>query len=218
MRKGQYCQNPGKPRYVHIDLAVSSDRCGVAMVRFDGFEDITRENGEVEQLPVATVEIACSIQGDKGEEVDIHEVRAWVKALKLKYGYPIKAVTYDGWNSLESRQQWRKEKMKTGEQSVDKTVVPYMHFRDAIYDDRLDIIHNELLSDEIFGLEFDESKGSSGKIDHPPNGSKDVADAACGAYYTLLQRSETWRGATEDHQEEDQRPEGGERYDAERRG
>lgn len=198
--KGRYCQNPGKPRYVHIDLAVNGDRCGVSMVRFDGFTEVVRENGETEMLPKTTVEMAVGIQGDHGEEVDIFEVRQWVKSLKVKYGYPIRAVTYDGWNSLESRQQWRKDRMKTGEQSVDRTIVPYAHLRDAIYDDRMDIIHNADLVDELFSLEFDETKN---KVDHPPTGSKDIADAVCGAYYTLLRRSETWQSGDGDYDESD---------------
>lgn len=215
VRKGQYCMNPGKPRYVHIDLAVNSDKCGVAMVRFDGFTEVTRENGVSETLPMATVEMACSIQGNHGEEVDIFEVRSWVKTLKVKYGFPIKAVTYDGWNSLESRQQWKKERMKTGEVSVDRTTVPYMHFRDALYDDRLDLIDNPFFIDEVYSLEFDETKN---KIDHPPNGSKDVADAACGAYHTLLKRSETWQGVNDDEMSEGGRQDFGDRMAGPRAG
>lgn len=215
VRKGSYCQNPGKPRYVHIDLAVNGDRCGISMVRFDGFTDVTRENGEIETLPMCTVELAVGIQGDHGQEVDIFEVRSWVKALKVKYGYPIRGVTYDGWNSLESRQQWKKERMKTGEQSVDRTVVPYAHFRDAIYDDRLDLINNPDLLDEVYSLEFDDTKN---KVDHPPNGSKDIADAVCGAYYTLLQRSETWQGggSSYDREDDDDRQDLGPRRDSDR--
>lgn len=212
VRKGQYCMNPSKPRYVHIDLAINGDKCGVVMVRFDGFVEVVRERGEIEILPKATVEMACSIQGNHGEEVDIYEVRSWVKSLRVKYGYPIKAVTYDGWNSLESRQQWKKEKMKTGEVSVDRTPVPYKHLRDALYDDRMDLINNSYFIDELYGLEFDETKN---KIDHPPNGSKDVADAACGAYYTLLKRSETWI-VGDDDTEDMERQNLGTRHDAPR--
>lgn len=97
---GHFCRNPGKPRYVHIDLSVTGDRCGVAMVRFDGMQYVDRSTGIRELLPLATVEMAVTIEPDTSNEIDIAEVRSWVKLLKSKYGYPIKAVTYDGWNCV----------------------------------------------------------------------------------------------------------------------
>lgn len=216
VRKGKYCANPGKPRYVHIDLAINGDRCGVAMLRFDGFSQVTRETGEIETLPVVTVEMAVSIQGDHEQEVDLFEIRSWVKTLKKMHGYPIRAVTYDGWNSLESRQQWKKEKMKTGEVSVDRTSVPYKQLRDGFYDDRVTMVENPILLEELYSLEFDDSKPNGGKVDHPPNGSKDVADAVCGAYITLLKRSENWVERNEDAEEDSDREDMGDRFDAPR--
>jgi hypothetical protein len=199
VKQGHYCKNPSRPRYVHIDLSANGDRCGIAMIRYDGMENMERANGETEFLPTATVELAVSIEPDHGNEIDIAEIRAWVKTLKTVYGYPIKVVSYDGWNSLESRQQWRKQGMITGLVSVDKTVVPYMQLRDCFNDGRITLYEQEVLTDELYGLEFDESaNGGKGKIDHPMSGGKDVADAVCGAYNTMLRRSETWTGLNED--------------------
>lgn len=189
--KGHYCENPGRPRYVHIDLSKNGDACGIAMVRFDGFTDIERENGVIETLPMAACEMAVGVQPDHGHELDLGEVRAWVRWVKEKCGYPIRAVTYDGWNSLESQQQWKKQGVKSGQISVDKTDIPYKHLRAAIYDGRFMLFGQQNLVDEFYGLEWDEKKG---KVDHPPKGSKDIADAVCGAYTTLLTRSKTWQG------------------------
>lgn len=79
--------------------------------------------------------------------------------------------------------------MRTGLQSVDRSSVPYKNLRDAIYDGRLRIYYQDILVDELISLEYDEKKD---KVDHPPKGTKDVADALCGAYWTLLNRSKTW--------------------------
>ena len=215
VKSGHYCTNPSRPRYVHIDLAISGDRCGIAMVRFDGLEPVTRETGSVEMLPKASVEMAVSIEPDANNEISIAEIRSWVKRLRDAYGYPIKAVTYDGFESKESRQQWKKEGMRAGLVSVDKTSVPYKHLRDAFNDGRIDVYDQPILTDELFGLEFDETKD---KVDHPPRGSKDVADAVCGAYNTMLTRRSSWMAAAQDDKaaaasrraEYDSRP-GGER-------
>lgn len=210
VNRGHYCQTPSKPRYVHIDLSATSDRCGIAMVRFDGFSDIVRASGETETLPIATCEMACTILPFQTAEIDVGEVRTWVRQLKVTYGYPIRGITYDGWNSLESRQQWKKQGMRTGLQSVDRTSVPYKNLRDALYDGRLRLYYQEILIDELISLEFDEKKD---KVDHPPKGSKDVADALCGAYWLLLGRSKTWETYAEVGEREDL----GDRYEGEAR-
>lgn len=189
VKRHHYCQNPSRPRYVHIDLAVTGDRVGIAMVRFDGLQEIARSSGGSEMLPVVSVEMACSIEPDAGNEIDLAEIRMWVKQLRDIFGYPIKAVTYDSYQSTESRQQWKKQGMKTGAVSVDRTSAPYKQLRDAINDTRIKFYEQPVLVNELFELEYDATKD---KIDHPVHGGKDVADAVCGAYTTLLERRASW--------------------------
>jgi len=216
IKVGHYCQNPGRPRYVHIDLSLTSDRVGIAMVRYDGMLDLVRSTGIVERLPKATIEMAVTVEPDHGHEIDIAEIRTWVRHLKTQYGYPINVVTYDGWNSAESIQQWRKQGVKTGMISVDRTSVPYKNLRDAFNDGRIDMYPQGVLIDELFNLEYNDKQD---KIDHPIGGGKDCADAVCGAYYTMLRRASTW---SESHGEEIEdinlmgRSDVGDRYDDER--
>lgn len=195
VKRGHYCANPSRPRYVHIDLSLSQDRCGIAMVRFDGLRKVTRDGGMIEMLPECSVELACSIQPDANSEIQIAEVRMWVKQLRDVYNYPIKVVTYDGTMSVESRQQWKKEGAKTGYVSVDRTSVPYKQLRDGISDGRVKMFEQPVLVQELFDLEYD---GDKDKVDHPVNGSKDVADAVCGAFTTLLERRSSWTDAAAD--------------------
>lgn len=209
-----YCSDPSKPRYVHVDLSKTGDRCGIAMLRYDGLTTTTRSNGAIESLPVVSIEVACSIEPDSNNEIDFAEVRTWIKQLRDIYGYPIKAVTYDGIFSIESIQQWRKIGMKTGNISVDRTSAPYKNLRDAYNDNRIRMFQQDVLVNEIFELEYDDDKD---KVDHPVNGSKDVADAVCGAYYSLLTRRSSWVAIPERGSEGHDRPDLGDRYDHERR-
>lgn len=214
VKRGHYCKNPSRPRFVHIDLSVTGDRCAVAMLRFDGLQDVERTTGVTESLPVASVELITTIEPDGNNEIIIAEVRAWVKQLKDIYGYPIKIVTYDGFQSVESRQQWRKVGMRTGLVSVDRSSAPYKNLRDALYDCRIKMYDNPILLDELFNLEFD---GVKDKVDHPVSGSKDAADALCGCYNTLLTRRASWTGAaTDDAALRQERYEAGDRFDAPR--
>lgn len=218
VKKGHYCTNPSRPRYVHIDLSLTYDRCAIAMLRFDGLREVLRGEGDSamkEMMPVCSVEMACTIAPDLQNEIQIAEVRLWVKMLRDKYGYPIKVVTYDGFNSRESLQQWRKEGVKTGEVSMDRSSVPYKMLRDAINDTRIKMYHNDVLLTELFDLEYDESKD---KIDHPPTSSKDLADAVAGAYTTLVKRRSSWITAATDDENyaASQRAEFDQRFDSER--
>jgi len=165
------------------------------MLRFEGMREVQRSNGMKELLPVATVEMACSILPDVNNEIDVAEVRAFVKHLKTKYGFPIKGVSYDGVDSRESIQAWRKDGLRATMISVDRTSVPYKQFRDAMYDRRVNLLDDEVVLEEILDLEYDEDKD---KVDHSVNGSKDVSDAVCGAYHNMLERRTTWTAAAAD--------------------
>lgn len=209
-----YCSDPSKPRYVHVDLSKTGDRCGIAVVRYDGLTTVTRSNGAIESLPLVSVEVACSIEPDANNEIDFAEVRTWIRQLRDVYGYPIKAVTYDGIFSIESIQQWRKIGMKTGNLSVDRTSAPYKNLRDAFNDSRIRMFSQDILVSELFDLEFDADKD---KVDHSVNGSKDVADAVCGAYYSLLTRRSSWVAIQERNTEGSDRPDLGDRHEGERR-
>jgi hypothetical protein len=215
VKRGHYCANPSRPRYVHIDLSLTGDRCGIAMIRFDGLRKVEREGGMIEMLPECSVELACAIEPDAQNEIDIAEIRQWVKRLRDHYGYPIKVVTYDGQMGVESIQQWRKDGVKTGHKSVDRTSAPYRQLRDAINDTRIRMYFNDVLVTELYEVEYDELKD---KVDHPVNGSKDVADAVCAAYSVLLERRSSWAEAAADDStlHEQQRADLGERYEGSR--
>ncbi len=195
VKLGHYCTNPGKARYVHIDLSQTGDRCGIAMVRHDGLQLVNRAGGMTELLPIATVEMACTIQPDVNNEIDIAEVRSFVRSLKTRHGYPIRGVSYDGFDSRESIQQWRKDGMNARIISVDRTSVPYKQFRDGMYDRRIALPDNEILLNEIIELEYDADKD---KVDHTVIGSKDLSDAVCAAFQNLLDRRSTWEGGSLD--------------------
>lgn len=215
VRPNTYCTNPSKPRYVHIDLSRTGDKCGIAMLRFDGLVRTQRLGGEEEFLPSATVEMSCTIQPDTNNEIDIADVRMFVKQLKDRYGYPIRGVSYDGFDSRESIQAWRKTGMRASTLSVDRSDVPYKQFRDAIYDQRLILLDDKVILDQLLDLEYDEDKA---KVDHPVLGEKDGIDAVCGAYANMLEKRATWLGGLDGGPAEDGRlPESTPRYSAARR-
>jgi hypothetical protein len=91
-------------------------------------------------------------------------------------------VTYDSWQSTHSLQILKGEGFNVDELSVDKDISPYVYLRSCMADKRLMVYNYEPAITELIRLE---RKGD--KVDHPPNGSKDVADSLCGAVWGAFQ-------------------------------
>lgn len=169
----------GKPRFVHVDLSVTSDRCGIGICHVDGYTEVGGE-----RLPYYVCDWVVTMEPDSLNQVDVGEVRRWVSNLKLKYGLNIARVSYDGYQSTESMQMLRKLGINSMLLSVDRTLEPYEILRGAIYTNRVAIPDNELLTTELSGLELNANANQGkGKVDHTPILGKDAADALCGAVY-----------------------------------
>jgi hypothetical protein len=172
------------PRFVHIDLATtgvgSNDRAGIAISKVAEYKDVAGPRGLSERLPVIAVEVAISLKPSKQHPVDITAVRQWIMMLKQFYGFNIYMVTYDGFASKESIQQFRKAGIRSGEISMDKTTEPYTTMRSAYYQDRVLMVDNEEARLEIVNLEMNEKKK---QVTHPPRVGKDIADAICGSIF-----------------------------------
>lgn len=166
------------PRFAHIDLSKSKDRCGVAVLRVNGFVEVPVDEGVYERLPHFVVEIAISIQPSQARELDIAEVRNWVVALSQVHNVPIYSITYDGFSSSESIQALRKMGIRSSVVSMDRDSEAYEALRRALYQDRLDFPENDVLIRELTQLDKNET---TGRVDHPPKGSKDISDAVAGA-------------------------------------
>jgi hypothetical protein len=169
----------GKPRFVHVDLSVVQDRCGIAVCHIDGYNTV----GE-EKLPYFVVDWVVTLEPDSINQVDVAEVRRWIVDLKLKYGVNLARVSYDGFQSVETIQQLRKLGINAFNVSVDKTLEPYENVKSAFYSNRIAIPDNDLLKAEFSALELNlNANGGKGKVDHTPIIGKDACDAVTGAIY-----------------------------------
>ena len=99
-------------------------------------------------------------------------------------GFPIAQVSYDGWQSIDSIQILNQQNITAELLSVDRTIEPHETLKSCIQDNRINYYPHQVFFDEIQGLEL--VKGE--KIDHPPKGSKDVADAVAGVAFWICQK------------------------------
>ena len=170
--------DPKLSYFAHLDLAVNrskGDRLGFSVGHISGWETIDNQH-----KPVVEIDIAMVITAPPGGEIIFSDVKQLVFFLQDK-GFNFKRITSDSWNSVDILQTFRGRGIFAEIVSVDKTMEPYEKLKEAIYEKRLKCHKYKLLADELKRLELVNGE----KIDHPPDFSKDCADAVCGVFYTI---------------------------------
>ncbi len=183
--------NPNAPRFIHVDIGLKRDSLGIAMVHLSGYKKTrkARPDGTVSIMnePCVIVDFVLRVVPPPGSEIELSKVRSFVHYLKALY--PITLVTFDGFQSADCIQILKRQKIDSRLFSVDRTEDPYLMLRSALYDRRIFMYAYKILEDELLYLERDPK---TGKVDHPQKfpggqmGSKDVADALCGAYCSAI--------------------------------
>ena len=169
-----------EPRYIHIDLGYKKDACGLAMGRFDGYDEV-----DGERRPKVYIDLMLQIKPSetaKGEVV-FEDVRRIVYDLKRR-GFNISLVTFDGFQSVDSIQILKTHSINAEVLSVDRDTKAYETLKELLHTQRIDFYRYEPFMKEYKRLELVKGK----KVDHPLGGSKDVADAVAGVCYNVCQR------------------------------
>lgn len=180
-------RDKAEPRAIHLDLSVTGDATGFAMGYLKGFTKVMRGD-EPETLPQVVVEATAQIKPPKNGEILFFRIRKLIYKLS-ELGYNIRWITTDSYQSTDSRQILSSKGYTVGVVSMDTTNLPYEMLRDGLYDNRVVLPVHEHLRNELGRLEKDTKKN---KIDHPPDFSKDVADAVAGVNYVLSTRRELY--------------------------
>lgn len=185
--------NPTAARHIHIDIGLRKDALGLCMAHVAGWKDVIRRTDDgrefVERAPIYVIDVLLRVVPPVGGEVLLSEVRHLVYDLSA-HGYMITCVTLDQFQSADSLQTFGQRGYRSELVSVDTTPAPYDNLKMALYENRIRMYHYQPLIDELTLLQEDLS-GNKRKIDHPANGSKDVADAVAGSLFTLSQQKLT---------------------------
>jgi hypothetical protein len=164
-----------EPRYIHIDLGLRKDACGLAMGKLGGFD----EQGGVRK-PKVYIDLMMQIKPGMQKEIIFEDVRRIVYSLRDR-GFNIKLVTFDGFQSADSIQILRSNGINADVLSVDKDTRAYETLKELLHTGRIDFYYYEPFVKEYKRLELVKGK----KVDHPPGGSKDVTDAVAGVCYNV---------------------------------
>lgn len=195
----------GEWYHFHVDLALSKDgkgdAAGLAVVRNAGVDSAayTSEDRRPERCVLVDVELLLQIKAPPGGEILFSRVREIIYWLHRVRGFRFLKSSYDGWQSVDSVQQLYSEGYDVETLSVDRKIDHYNTLKNGMYEGRVSIppAHGQtpetkkvelykladagdpcaVVQRELLQLEIIKGK----KVDHPPHGTKDVADAMCGA-------------------------------------
>lgn len=181
-----------QPRFAHVDLGLTGDSAGVAIGYISDFVEVDRSGGSggdlYETLPQIVIDGVLEVKPPKGGEIKFFKIREMFYKLR-EAGVDIKWITYDSYQSVDSLQLLHHQGFTTGTSSLDKDRRGYEFTKSAIYDTRLHLPPHEKTRAELLALEDDPK---TGKVDHPPRGSKDCSDAVAGVVRGLVTRRELY--------------------------
>lgn len=183
--------DPTKPRYAHVDLGATSDSAGICIAHVADFIKVQRTDGTEETLPMILVDGILEVPPPPGGEINFEKIRAIFYRLR-ELGVNLRWISYDSWQSRDSLQILKNHGFTVGVLSVDKTTLPYDLLKRTVNDGRVRAHPHEKVETELRTLLWDRQRD---KIDHPPKGSKDCADALTGCVYGLTMRRELWVNA-----------------------
>lgn len=175
------------PRFVHIDLSRKKDSTGFAVGYVEDFTEVAHYD-YTETMPKIVIDGVLEIKPPPNGEILFWKIRRILYILR-DMGVPIKWITFDTWQSDDSRQILHHKGFKTGVQSMDTDTIPYEYTKSAIYDGRLRMPEHKTLRRELGSVEYYPDQD---KIDHPSGESKDCLDSVCGVVYGLTMRRVIW--------------------------
>lgn len=193
----------------HIDIGLTGDAAVIAVGRviamsknsvFQPYapraEDFVVKEGV--KAPIILIDGILRIVPTVEADIDIEKIQT-ILFMLIKLGIPLKWVTGDRYQSAQLLRNLSKlREVATGVISLDRTIGPYMNFKNSLRETRIAFPQHPILREELRNLELDRKRGTHGKVDHPGDGTivgKDVADSVCGVAENLFLLRKTYTGS-----------------------
>lgn len=168
------------PIALHVDTALKHDLLGMSAVAYLKNQIQDTDDGLVEKRVYAHV-FSVGIQAPPGDEISLAKTRRFIYRLR-DMGVNIVVVSTDTFQSAEFHQLLKDKGFETAIRSLDRTPEGYQILREAMIENRISLIRHSRLENELIHLQRDTQ---TGKLDHPPDGSKDISDSLAGAVWDL---------------------------------
>ncbi len=200
-------RNPHALRFAHLDLATRS-LAGLAICHVVGTQKVDGliKGGRPfsEYRLVIEYDFILTITAGQVKPISLEKVQKFFFWLRDMCGFRFGIITADQYQSDAPLQMLESRGFKVGKLSLDRNKTPYYAYRSGFEEGRIRTFRQLQLMREL------EELIDGDKVDHPPNGTKDTADAAAGAYFDAVSsttgKSGTVGGVTGSAQGEDSMP------------
>lgn len=169
-----------RPMAVHLDTSLKNDITGISGACYVDNILADTDDGTVEKRVYAQV-FSVGIKAPPGSEISMAKNRRFLYFLRSS-GFNLVMISTDTYQTAESHQILRDKGFTTAIRSLDRTPEGYQTLREAMVEHRISLLRHAKLENELIYLQRDTS---TGKLDHPTNGSKDISDSLAGAVWDL---------------------------------
>ena len=140
------------------------------------------EDGRKVSMPFFKHVFSIALEAPKGDKIPYSKIVAFICWLRQQK-FDIRLISRDQFQSEYLAQILEEQGFKVSKISLDRTPDGYMALRSVILEERINMLHCQLLEDELIELQRD---SVTGKIDHKVGGSKDVADSFAGSIWNAI--------------------------------
>ncbi len=178
----------GRPRHIHIDLSKNQCATGISMGCVCGYQESKTAGYDgkvvVGKSPIIWMDFSLQINPPEPPgEIDYSKIRYFIRYLRDEFHFPIKIVSFDGWQSVDSRQILLKEGFPEVEiLSVDRDPGPYLATRSAVVERRILWPPYPPFEEELATLQL-LTEGKNTWVEKPAGGLKDVSDSVAGVVW-----------------------------------
>lgn len=170
--------------YIHLDLSKNTDRTGISAACITGRKDIENATGKI-SVPMLTHVFSVAIEAPRGDKIAYNKILIFLCWLR-KQGFHIAEISRDQFQSEYLAELLEGNGFSTSLISLDRTPDGYIALRSMLIEQRVDMLDMQLLQDELVHLQRD---GTTGRVDHPVGGSKDVADSFAGCLWNASRKN-----------------------------
>jgi len=184
-------------RFCHVDNAYSKDYIGISGVFAKSDYTVEQSyNAGTRLVEVNRTErfymqdfVLCMRRKGASKEIPFYKIKFFFQFLR-ELGYPLGLITFDQFQSKQLMQELEVDGFEVGHLSVDgkHSRAPYHSLKSRMAQKKLLLVKHPRQMKELRELRDD-----GDLIDHPTNGSKDMADSLCGAHWNCSASSEIYQ-------------------------
>lgn len=171
-----------KDWFIHLDLSLNDDKSGIGCCCITDRKDVLQDDNSMLSLPFISHVFSIDIESPKGDKIPYAKITDFICWLR-KSGFHIELITRDQYQSEYMSQLLEAQGFNTGKISLDRTPEGYKVLRSVLLEERIDMLHIELLERELTRLKRD---SYSGKVDHEVGQSKDMSDGFAGSVWSAV--------------------------------